>query len=252
VLFALLAGGVAVSEGVGRTPAVPAGDVAIVEGAPPGISEISKAEFDRALAELAEIGGLEGVPKPGDEEYERLKGEVMGSLISSIWLQAEGEEMGLEAPRAVLRDKAARDEFFVEKIEDALREEVPAPSQAEVAAYYEEGLAKKLAGARVALTAQRHQEHYSEFDREFRDTWHPRTHCAKGYVMESCGNYPPFAHPALPGCNAPGEPTGTGCPAPVPQRYVAIPGTVTPFDPDGDARLQGPTSSPAEAESAFE
>src|SRR4029077_15165120 len=54
--FALLFAGVALALGIGSAPPVPRGAVAIVEGAPPDLNVITRAEFDHEMR----VQALEG------------------------------------------------------------------------------------------------------------------------------------------------------------------------------------------------
>lgn len=94
-LFVLLFAGFAIAQGIGE-PGVPSGDVAKVDSVPDEISTISEADFKRALVQQALQGGLKKPPKPGDKKYEEIKTATMSALLDEIWLQGEGEELGIE------------------------------------------------------------------------------------------------------------------------------------------------------------
>ncbi len=167
VAFVALFAIVAISEGVGE-PSVPDGDVILVEDASGDRGEISKAEFDHALTVAAAAGGQKKAPKPGTGQYEELKETAMTSLVESIWLEGQAEEMGIEvSDREIEKEfqkikqenfpsKAQFQEFLKEskftqedvdervklqilstKIQEKLKEDPPTPSDGEVEAYYE-------------------------------------------------------------------------------------------------------------------
>lgn len=272
VLFALLSVTVALAVGVGSTfPGIPRGDVAVIEDAPPGTGTITDAEFEQEMLQLA--GGKEA-PRPGEEGYERMKEEAVGALINAVWLRGAAEAMGIEVSAREIADQLrqggngsslrkagytpktmrdrARGELLVAKIEEELAKEAVKPSAAEVRAYYEEeplgeaGTPKKsFAAARgevvAALRQIRDQEVFSRFDLALPRTWQPRTHCAAGFVVDSCAEYPDFAHSEASACYEadPKEPPEV-CPAPVQQTPAAEPGSITPFKPRGEPRAQHP------------
>lgn len=271
-LFALLFVGVALAVGVGSaSSSVPSGDVAIVEGASPGTGTISEAELDQAMLQAVGFGEQKRPPKPGEEGYEQAKSEALGGLINAIWLRGEGEAMGIvfsdkEVARELKKSGEAkslreahytrktmyervRGEMLVREIEEALAKEAVKASTAEVRAYLEEEplteevppQEKTFAEAKAALQGILNQEIFTRFDLALPATWQPRTHCAHGFVVEDCDEYPPFAHSGPPACYEadPKEPA-EACPAPVLQSSTAQPGTVTRFKPRGDSLVQRP------------
>jgi SurA N-terminal domain/PPIC-type PPIASE domain len=97
-LLVLLFAGFAIAQGIGQ-PSVPSGDVATVKGVPSDISNVSEAEYKRALAQQEAAqeasGKLKAKPKPGTKEYEELQSATLGELLESIWLKGEAEELGI-------------------------------------------------------------------------------------------------------------------------------------------------------------
>jgi hypothetical protein len=279
-LFAFLFVGVALAVGIGSSsPRVPPGDVAIIEGAPPGVGTISRAELNQKMLQEVGFSGQKRPPKPGEEGYEQAKSEALGGLITAVWLQGQGEAMGIvvsnkEVARELKKSNEAktlreanftrktmyervRGEMLVRKIEEALEKEAEKASAAEVRAYLEEEplteeeppQKKTFAEAKTALQGIKNQEVFTRFDLAFPATWHPRTHCADGFVVENCTEYPTFAHAAPLACYEadPKEPA-EACPAPVPQSPTAQPGTVTPFKPKGESLVQRPYPEAIEGE----
>ncbi len=163
VLFAI----VAIAEGVGD-PSLPSGDVALVEGAPGDIGEVTRAKFDHALEVATAQAGEKEVPKPGDPKYDELKETTMNSLFESIWLQGLADEWGIEASEQEVADKLkelkkesfkseaefqkflkesnytsadvnerVKLQILSEGLQAQIKENAPTPSQSEIENYYE-------------------------------------------------------------------------------------------------------------------
>lgn len=95
-----------------------------------------------------------------------------------------------------------------------------------------------------ALAQRGEQEYFQAFVVSFNNEWTSRTFCADGYVIERCANYKAAAHPASapPACYEE-DPKGglpEACPAPVFQNIPALPGTITPLEPQGKPMAQRP------------
>jgi parvulin-like peptidyl-prolyl isomerase len=102
----LLVFGVAVAEGLGQ-PSIPSGDVALVQGVPSDIGHVSEAEYKLSLLQTIAQAGLKKAPKPGDEKYEEVKKQALGSLFDTIWIQGEAEELGISAtPKQIATELA--------------------------------------------------------------------------------------------------------------------------------------------------
>lgn len=166
-LFVVLFLAFAIGQGIGD-PSVPSDAVAIVEDAPDDLGTITDEEFARALQQAAASAQIKVVPKPGDEKYDELKEKALGELLDAIWIQGQGEEMGIEVTpeevaeelktlkgRAFKTDKQFQ-EFLKEahftqadldervkikvigtKIQEQVTNETPAPSSREIEDYYE-------------------------------------------------------------------------------------------------------------------
>ena len=88
------------------------------------------------------------------------------------------------------------------------------------------------------------QEYFTSFVSTFNTQWTVRTFCAPDYTIERCSNFKSDGRPA----NAPAacyeeDPKGgrpEACPAPVFQLMPALPGSVTPLEPQGKPRAQRP------------
>ncbi len=94
-LFVVLFVGFAIAQGRLGQPSVPSGDVATVTNVPSDISNISEAEFKRALFQQAAAGKLKAAPKVGSKKYEELKTAALGELLDAIWIAGEAEELGI-------------------------------------------------------------------------------------------------------------------------------------------------------------
>lgn len=167
VAFVALFAVVAISVGLGD-PSIPDGDVILVEDAPGDSGKVSQADFDHALEVAAAAGGQKKVPKPGTKQYEELKETAMTSLVESIWLEGQAEEMGITVSdqeiekefqkikkenfpteaefQAFLKESKFTQEDIDERvklqilgteIQEKLKEDPPTPSDSEVEAYYE-------------------------------------------------------------------------------------------------------------------
>jgi SurA N-terminal domain len=247
--FILLFVAVGLAVGVGSSsPYLPPGAVAIVEDAPPGLGTISKAELAQEMRQQASFEGGKGVPQPGDEEYEQRRDQALNGLILAIWLQGQGEEMGIEVTdRQIAKKlqegeegKAFRENHYTQKtIDERVMKDLLVTLIQES---LEEEVRKRLGkGASDALVEASQNEVFHEFDVGFRERWQPRTYCAEGFVIEQCGNYPAFAHSASSACyEADAEEPAEGCPAPVPSTLPALPGSVTELEPQGKQFVQRP------------
>jgi parvulin-like peptidyl-prolyl isomerase len=102
------------------------------------------------------------------------------------------------------------------------------------------------------LTQRLEQEYFQGFVGTFNNEWTSRTFCAPGYVIERCANYTSDARPlkAPPGCYEE-DPKGgrpEACPAPVYQAVPAMPGSITPLEPQGKRLTQRPRQAGEEDE----
>jgi peptidyl-prolyl cis-trans isomerase SurA len=167
-LLVLLFIGFAVAQGIGQ-PSVPSGDAAIVEDVPDSVDgTISEAEFKRTVLQQAAQGGLKKTPEPGSTKYEELAKAAMNELLDAIWIAAEAEELGVTASDQQVEDeldkikeqnfptpkafaefletskftaedvsKRVRLQLLGEQIQERINGEAPAPSNSEIADYYD-------------------------------------------------------------------------------------------------------------------
>jgi foldase protein PrsA len=167
-LFVLLFIGFAVAQGIG-SPSVPSGDVIKVQGVPDEIGSVSQKEFDRAFALQVKGAKLKKAPTPGGEKYEEVKEATLKELIEGIWIRGQAEEMGIKVtdkqveeelaqikktsfPTPSAYQKFLKESGFTEEdvndrvelqtlvnaIQEKVNSEAPAPSEAEISAYYDE------------------------------------------------------------------------------------------------------------------
>jgi foldase protein PrsA len=138
-------------------PTVPTGAVAVIEHAPPGRGEITKAELEHQI-EINDVGyeNLGGLA--GGSEDELAKDAAMQELIKRRWIEGAAEELGLTVSDREMADELAvdarlggsspytkadseeviRENVLTEKTDAWLREHAPQPTQEEVEAAYRE------------------------------------------------------------------------------------------------------------------
>jgi parvulin-like peptidyl-prolyl isomerase len=163
VLFLIFA----IGQGIGD-PSVPSDAVAIVEDAPEDLGTITDKEFASALEQAAASAQIKPVPEPGDDKYDELKETALGELLDAVWIQGQGEEMGIEVtPEEVAKeleklksqsfktpkqyeeflkeahftqadvDKRVKIQILSTKIQEQVTNEAPTPSSREIEDYYE-------------------------------------------------------------------------------------------------------------------
>lgn len=168
-LFVVLFVGFAIAQGFDET-GVPEGDVALVEGVPDDVGQVSEKEFQRSMLQQAAAGGLKKLPKEGSSKFKELKDATLSEILNAIWIRGAAEEMGIkEAPSKKIADELekikeqnfptpdAYKEFLVtskltqdevdERVElqilsteisDRLSKSAGIPSEDEIRQYYEE------------------------------------------------------------------------------------------------------------------
>ncbi|HEV2857877.1 MAG TPA: SurA N-terminal domain-containing protein [Solirubrobacterales bacterium] len=166
-LFVLLFIGFAVAQGIG-SPGVPSGDVAKVEDVPAEFATVSQKEFDHAMEQQVAQAKLKKAPAPGSKKSEELKEAALGELLDQIWIRGQAEELGItvtdkqveeelaQIKKQSFPSKGAFEKFLKESkfteedvndrvelqvlstaIQEQVNGEAPAPSQSQVADYYE-------------------------------------------------------------------------------------------------------------------
>ncbi|MEX2107416.1 MAG: peptidyl-prolyl cis-trans isomerase [Solirubrobacterales bacterium] len=106
------------------------------------------------------------------------------------------------------------------------------------------------AGIEGTLAQRLEEEYFTQFSAAFNAEWTVRTFCAEGYATERCANFKGDGRPetATPACYEadPEEGRPEACPAPVAQSAPALPGSVTPLEPQGKPLPQRPQPVPTE------
>jgi parvulin-like peptidyl-prolyl isomerase len=93
------------------------------------------------------------------------------------------------------------------------------------------------------LTEEKSQKYFSEWVVTFQQKWTQRSHCASGFVIESCANFKASGHQAAnpASCYEANPKTpATECQAPVTQNAPAVPGSVSVSKPEGERLVQRP------------
>lgn len=166
-VFVILFAVVAIAEGVGD-PSIPSGDVALVEGTPGDVGQVSEADFKHALELAAAEGGAKEVPKPGEPKYDEEKEAALKSILEGIWIQGLAAEWGIEVSekevaerlkkvkKESFKSEAEFQEFLKkshltpadintkvkiqilsEQLQEQLKEKAPTPSKSDVEDYYD-------------------------------------------------------------------------------------------------------------------
>lgn len=167
VLFIVLFVVFAVAEGLGA-PGVPSGDVAKVSNVPSDKGTFSEADYKRSTEQQEAQQGLKKPPKSGSKKAEELHKTAVGELLNGAWIFGEAEELGIKVtPKEVetqlakikkesFKTEKAFQEFMKEshfteedvnskvelqilstKIEEKIKKETPALTEAELKSYYE-------------------------------------------------------------------------------------------------------------------
>jgi parvulin-like peptidyl-prolyl isomerase len=168
LLFVLLFIGFAVAQGIG-SPSVPSGDVVKVQDVSDELGSVSQKDFDRAFALQVKGAKLKKAPAASSKKYEEVKEATLTELIEGIWIRGQAEEMGItvtdkqveeelaqikkssfptpSAYKKFLKESGFTQEdvndrvelqTLVTAIQEKVNSEAPAPSEAEISAYYEE------------------------------------------------------------------------------------------------------------------
>jgi parvulin-like peptidyl-prolyl isomerase len=172
------------------------------------------------------IGGLQSaVTEGGGTLQEPLEGEVFSA--------PQGE---LEGP---LKDGQTYTLFEVMKITP---EKVQSLDEA-----------KAQISAQLAEKAK--QQAFATFVQQYGTKWQSRTFCAADFTIARCANFKgdgrsPEANPACFEANP--KTPAEACPAPVPSIKPAVPGTVSPLNPEGQKLPQRPRPSKLEEAAAPE
>ncbi|MBS1864151.1 MAG: peptidyl-prolyl cis-trans isomerase [Actinobacteria bacterium] len=167
VVFVALFVVFAVAEGLGA-PSIPSGDIALVTNVPSELGHISEADYKKSLEQQEAQAGLKKAPKAGSKKAEELHKTAVGELLNTAWIFGEGEELGIKITQKEVETELAKvkkESFKTEKafqeflkkshytaedvnkrielqilskkIQEKITKEAPAPTEAELQAYYE-------------------------------------------------------------------------------------------------------------------
>jgi SurA-like N-terminal domain len=197
VAAALVIGGVFGSGDSGSTAGSSSGSspgtIATVEGAPSGLGEISKASYERTLAQTAAADGLKAAPRPGDSSYTAVHDAAIGSLLQAVWIQAQARQVGISVKDSKVAAgvaKLKRRYKTAAAYKRSLRQAHFSNSEIQERVKLQLLITKierQVAGGRSTKKAQ--QSALSRFSRTYASSWTGRTTCASGYVVQGCSNY---------------------------------------------------------------
>lgn len=94
----------AVTSGLGK-PAVPEGEVAVVDDIDPGT--VSQEDLDGALEQAAAQLGVPEVPPPNDPQYQGLLDQAMQQVLLEIWVEGEAGDRGITVSEEEIADELA-------------------------------------------------------------------------------------------------------------------------------------------------
>ena len=209
----MVAGGTANSSAASFEE-LPANTVAVVSHLPVSVGRITKAEFQRALAQGAAMDSRGPTPKPGDEGYEALKDAALEERLDSVWIQGQAAEMGISVtPRQVATELAQiKQQNF--KNEAAYRKYLREAhfTQGDVNERVELQLLSTQIQEKILRSAKGKSQAgtrkaFQEFIDAYGERWRARTICAPDYLLDRCSNGPEPSAQRLLALGAPrGEP----------------------------------------------
>jgi foldase protein PrsA len=167
-LLVLLFVGFAVAQGIG-SPSVPAGDVAMVEGVPDELGQISEKDLDRAVEQQVAEAKLKKAPEPGSDKYLELRDAALGEILERTWIFGQAEELDVSVTDKQVEDELAtikksnfgtekaykkfleeskfteedvdervRLQLLSTKVQEAVSASAPPPSESQIENYYNE------------------------------------------------------------------------------------------------------------------
>jgi SurA-like protein len=179
--------------------ALPDSIVVFVAHVPLSLGRLTKAEFQRALAQAAAQAGRSSAPGPNAKDYRRIEDRALGERLDAIWIQGQAREMGIGVrSRQVSRELARlKKEAFKNEAQyhRFLRESHftnrDVRERIEIEILSEKIRARVLFG----LSEAEGQRVFRKFVEEYEARWQGRTVCALGYVTVRCSNAPAPAGP---------------------------------------------------------
>ncbi len=156
---------------------------------------ITSGEFNRALDQAAAGDGRKVTPKPGGEDYKRLKHEAIGELLEFSWIRGQAAEMGIGVrSRQVSREVATlKKQAFKNGAQYRRFLKEAHFTRADVFERVEVQMFSELIQERILIGISGEaaaQKAFSKFVAEFAERWRARTVCASGYITELCSNGP--------------------------------------------------------------
>lgn len=252
-LFAVLFAGVALSVGIGSsTPALPAGAVAVIEGAPPRIGVVTGRELSGEIARETAVRGLKPAPQPGDPEYGLLRREMLYRLIRASWFRSEALRLSVPVTAAQIAERLQPQETKMLKQLGFTRAELEERQRWQLV----EDNVLNLFREEAPGGPEEKQAAVVAAETKLLGEWRSRTYCAGADLIELCSNFPAFGREAWvpPACyEADPETPAEACPAPVIAAKPALPGSISASEPEGRRFVQHPVpEDPAEAEASSE
>jgi parvulin-like peptidyl-prolyl isomerase len=78
---------------------VPDDAIAVVDG-----DQISQADFDAAFQQAAQQQGLQQPPAPGDQQYQLIRDQAIGTVLDRAWIEGEAADRGVEVTDREVQD----------------------------------------------------------------------------------------------------------------------------------------------------
>jgi hypothetical protein len=133
------------------------------------------------------VATVDGEPT-GEDEYERLREQVLQMLVSHRWLEGEAEDRGIAVSESEVdaaferqRKERFRNDAAFEK--NKARFGQPERRDLRIVLTKTEAEAKRV---RQMLVAERRQQALDDFVAGFRRTWRARTECDEEYETQEC------------------------------------------------------------------
>lgn len=174
---------------------LPAGVVAVVREAPPGVNTISLHAFHHGMAQWAGLRGLRSAPKSSDRRYERAKKSVLTDRLERIDFQGQAQEMGITAPawevaRAVASIKQKNFKNHADYVEFLKKSHY---TRGDVFESVRIQILAELVEAEVFSGIEGKKARHAavlRFRSAFVKRWRPRNVCAPRFVVALCSNGP--------------------------------------------------------------
>lgn len=224
----------------------------VPEPGAPGYDEVKEAAFDTLLDNVwtEAVAAEWGLQASSEDVAAKLRYVKAQSFSSQADFMSFRRELHLSLADV---EEQLELEILNERIGKRLAAQAPRPSAGEIAVGLEEeepvpegAAARKAAEEQIEVRLKRELEsrYVAGSTANLDATWASRTFCAAGYVTEHCANSRPYEHPPLGLAVCPeADPSGRvppACPAPVAQSVPAMPGSVTPLEPQGEPLPQRP------------